>query len=109
MVSRIAKVFAAAGRSATAAAAALATAVREGGASAAAGAGGGGSRVGVSSARAGAADAERHVDEVVRVLSPGPLVQGTHPNPPSQEELLVAAADVESAKLAWRERSATSG
>ena len=37
-----------------------------------------------------AAEAERQVDEVVHVLSPGPLAQSEHSNPPTHEELAAA-------------------
>ena len=106
------RLFGAAGRSvvaaATAAASAAAARVWRGGgggnsgtAGAAAGAAGGGGRGG-GALSDGAAEAERQVDEVVHVLSPGPLAQSEHSNPPTHEELAAAAARVKAGKEAWR-------
>ena len=71
------------------------------------GAGGGGVWTTAASATAAAAEAERQVNEVVHVLSPGPLAQRVSEmsRPPSTEELRVAAAEVKSAKEAWRRLS----
>ena len=106
------RLFGTAGRSVVAAAAAAASAAAArvlrggggGGNSGAAGAGGGGR--GGRALSDGAAEAERQVDEVVRVLSPGPLAQSEHSNPPTRKELLAAAAQVKAGKEAWRRRRA---
>jgi hypothetical protein len=82
------------GRGATAAAA-VASAVRGGTGGAVTGAGGGGDA---------SRTAERQVDEVVNILSPGPLAQSD--NPPSQEELRAAGEAARVAKRAWRDRTA---
>mmetsp|Transcript_41039 Transcript_41039/g.101243 ORF Transcript_41039/g.101243 Transcript_41039/m.101243 type:complete len:111 (+) Transcript_41039:763-1095(+) len=91
------------GRGATAAAAAVASAVVRGGSISGSG---GGSSVGGMAAGAGHAavrGAEQQVDEVVRILSPGPLAESEHP--PTAEEMGAATEAVARAKSAWRDRT----
>ena len=77
------------GRAAAAVASAVASAVR------------GGGRKGAEAIAQGGSEAEREVDEVVHILSPGPLAQSAHP--PTRDELAAAAETVRAAKRAWRD------
>lgn len=91
------------GRRASAAAAALASTVRGGGmGSLGTVAGGGAHRAG-----AGVQAAERQIDEVVHILSPGPLASSA--TPPSESEMRDAEEAVRAAKSAWRERRRAQG
>lgn len=52
--------------------------------------------------RGGLRATEREIDEVTRVLSPGPVASG--PSPLTAEETTAAADAVDAATRAWRER-----
>mmetsp|Transcript_43796 Transcript_43796/g.70379 ORF Transcript_43796/g.70379 Transcript_43796/m.70379 type:complete len:111 (-) Transcript_43796:86-418(-) len=104
VVSRLFGAATSAGRGAAAAATAAALVVRGGGVG---GIAKGWSAVGGEGQRMGAGihAAERQVDEVVRILSPGPLAAHTENPPITEEEIRAAGEAVRVAKIAWRDRS----